>query len=755
MALTPITRQKFTGSAPQAGGLPAPHFGSASQALGRIGEALGKVENNIVKSMEEQAIAEGKEEGLKAGQEKVLQKREGRTLRDQAFNSVALQTFKGKQELVNRKQMGEAFVANSHSPAAYEKAVAEIRKTSLKGIPDELVPDFNNMIDKQLIVGLEASGREHTKTVNSANKAVAADVVTERLRGLERNAFALSGNDRANNMVLDDMESLRKTLVQYGPRGSFEFMGEKFEPDIGRSGVFTPLDMQGFMQAAEDGAIVNKALGQFDRAPGVSAKIAVRNGLRPAWESGELDISEGQLTSLENRMDGDIRSAKVENSAGLRALTNKVKQINGLVEKGFDIKPEDWNGIQAEVAANGDPLLAETLNAAKSLSQFQSSIKQLAPADLQLVVSEQRNQIEEAGGIEDFEQVRRLDVSEKLLTEMKTELRRDPISWGVRVGLIDNSPLVLEGDLAADSMDRRRAQADALARHYGITPRFMTDEEVSQLSEGLPGMTVDQKLALSNTIALGFGDDAAAVLNRVSDNNATFSHVGGLMLGGSQGNADVARNIFSGNIARIDDKNNILPSKIDLDTGYANLAGGALGASSKTRANVINAAKDIYTRKGLLAGLTSDEFDEDLWDQSLNEAAGAVFVDGAQYGGFGDYNGEKIVLPKGMTQDDFDQRLGSINDDKITTGVFGDVPRHVDGTIATADEIEDGVLISVGDGLYAIALNEDGTDLLVGSDPTRAFHFDAKRINVEFEPQSSLTGTVDLSLLGRFDDGKK
>lgn len=743
MARTPRRIGEFTGRAPGRQ-IAAPNFGDVSGSLDSIGRSLGGIEDQINKRLDEQAIKEGKAAGLAAGQRDELILMADDTLRGQAFNSVATQTFRGRIEIKIRGEMNAAFTANKDNPSALQQAFEDIRKANLKGVPAQVIPDVNNLIDKQALVGLEASGRIHEKNVLSANRATAADQLTAQMRGLEQTAFTIADPERGSNMVLDGVNEFRETLISFGPRGEFEFNGEVFQADINRSGVFAPADMQRFMRQVQDNVVSNKALGKFDRAQGIAAKVVVRDSIRPAWERGEIDLSEAQVTSLENRMDGDIRSARVEQNAGTRALTNKVRSINSLVEKGFDIKPDDWNAIQAEVTANGDPALAETLDAAKALSLWQNQIVQMDPATLQSVVNEQRDQIRTGGGIENLEQIRRLEVSENLLTEMKRELGRDPISWGVRVGLIDNEPIVLSGDQAADSMDRRRAQGNAVAERYGITPKFLTDEEASSLGTTLPTMTTDEKILLANTISVGFQEDASQILNRISDDNRGFAHVGGLVHGGSQGNTDVAKNILDGNLARIEQKIAILPPRSDLDTGFINLTGTALGGAPEMRVNVTEAAKDIYTIKGLRIGLTADDFDDDLWERSLNEAVGAVFVDGIQFGGFGDFNGAKIVLPRGMTQDDFDQRIAGLNDEKLSAGILGDIPRHADGTIVTADEFEDGFLISVGDGLYGIALNEDGTDILLGDNPGRAFTFDINELQIP-DPGEPL----DLSKVGQ------
>jgi len=722
------TIPEFTGRAPNRPAAPK-DFRGISGALGSIGNSLGKVEERINNSLDKQAAIEGRGAGIAAGQADELALMTDKTIRGRAFNQAALSTFQARSEIKISGELDAAFKINKNDPNAVQAAFDDIRVESLKGSPDQAAPGINNLIDKRLLVALEASGRIHEENVLSANRASAADQLTALSRSIEQSAFVLTGDERAASMVIDGFMDFKDALISYGPRGEFEFDGETFPIDPARTGVFRPEDMQRMMQQLNDGVIENKVLGKFDRAPGVAAKMAVRDSLRPAWAEGDLDLSEASLTSLENRLDGDIRALRTENSAGNRALANKVTRINSLVEKGFSIRPDDWSVVQAEVAANGDTVLAETLENAKALSLWQNELVQLTPVELQSVVNEQRNSISSEEGIRSFEQVRRLEVSERLLTEMKRELNRDPISWATRVGIIKSEPLTLEGPEALDSMERRHAQGLEVAAQYGIEAKFLTDEEVSGLSVALPEMTVDNKILLANTISGGFGPDAGSVLERVADDNGSFAHVGGLVHNGSQGNVDVARRILQGNLARVGQKTNILPPKSDLAAVFSDVAGTAL-ATSVTRETVIDAAKDLYTQAGLLMGLTSDEFDDELYAKSLNEAAGAVFINGTQYGGFADYQGNEIVLPRNMTIDEFDDRLSDITDDEIKSGIFVDIPRHVNGTIATADEINDGLLIPVGEGVYAVARNEDGTGLFVGSIPNQPFLIDINGLNV-------------------------
>ncbi len=717
----------FTGKAP---GRPAAakDFSGVGGALASIGNSLASVEERINDSLDQQAAIEGRDAGVAAGQVDELKLMTDKTIRGRAFNQAALSTFQARSEIKILGEMDAAFKINKNDPNAVQASFEKIRIESLKGSPDLAAPGINNLIDKRLLVALEASGRINEENVLSANRASAADQLTALSRLIEQSAFVLTGDERSASMVIDGVIDFKAALISYGPRGEFEFDGETFPIDVGRTGVFQPDDMQRMMQQLNDGIIENKVLGKFDRAPGLASKIAVRDSLRPAWVEGELNLSEASLTSLENRLDGDIRALRTENRSANRALANKVSRINSLVEKGFSIRPDDWNIIQAEVAADGDPVLAETLENARALSLWQNELVQLTPVELQSVINEQRNFISSDDGVQSFEQVRRLEVSERLLTEMKRELVRDPVSWASRVGIIKSEPLILEGAAALESMERRQAQGLEIATQYGIEAKFLTDEEVSGLSAALPEMTVDNKILLAGTISGGFGDDAGSVLERIADDNGSFAHVGGLIHNGSQGNIDVARRILQGNLARVGQKTNILPPKSDLDAVFSEVAGNAL-AATVTRETIIDAAKDLYTQTGLLIGLTSDEFSDDLYAKSLNEAAGAVFVNGTQYGGFENYNGQEILLPRNMNIDEFEDRLSDITDDEIRTGIFVDIPRHVNGEIATADEINDGILIPVGEGVYAIASNEDGTGLFIGSIPNQPFLFDINKLN--------------------------
>ncbi len=695
--------------------------GGVSQALDQMHRSVVSAAEHIEVNLTERAIREGEASGIEAGQLETLTLDQSNSARAQAFNAAAIKTFKGKQGVRISAALSQAYEQSKDNPGDVEAAFEDVRKEMLAGVPDTLVPDFDNQIDRAKIVALEQSGRLLEKRTLDDAVATATSAAQAKLKDLEVGAFSVSDLEKQTNLNAQNMAEYRDFLIQNGPRAGFTFDGEVFGPDVERTDAFSTVGMDRMMSDAGDRIVVSSALGRFDRAAGLPAKQEVRDGLRDAWEKGKLDITEQQLTQLENRMDGDIRQARTNNNAQLAGVKNRVASLNSLVEKGFDITSENWEAVQAEVDAAGDPGLAQALESSRALSEFQSSMRGLTPADMQLVVSKLRADMQP--GVSDFQQVRELDVAEKLLSEASREIARDPLSWGNRVGVVALEPMSFAGPEGMASMQRRQSQAEAVASHYGIAPKYLTDEEATQVKGVLSGLDAQGQVDLVATVQQGFGEEAArSVFARLSSDNPMFGHAAGLMASGLAPMRDVALDMLTGRELR-QGGDEVVPGPLDLESVVNDLEGGSLSFAGGTRKTVLDAAKNIYAVRALRSGITSsDDFDDDLFEDAMNMAVGGINVDGVWYGGFGDYSGLQTVLPTAYSQDAFDAALEKVTDDWLTVNGV----RHGNGDVLTQDEFEAARLIPVGDGKYMIDLSENATRLMAGLDPSAPFVLDVR-----------------------------
>ncbi|MCF6216848.1 MAG: hypothetical protein L3J58_11845 [Emcibacter sp.] len=714
--------------------------GEAFEAVAGFTDAADSINASLMQRRDAIFIRDAKEAGARAGRQGKPELQRDVSAQAEAFNAAALETYSVRTESDIRRKLFDAYNANKNNPGAVESSFEAIRKDAKKGVLPELHTGIDRLINTELLTGLEASGRIQEKRILDSARASAADVTADQLDSIERHSFSIADSARNAAIVSGEMEALEGILLRHGPKGEFKFNGKTLPDDPNRTGAYSVQDIGRILEQAQDRAAVGRVMGEFDRSEKLQDKMALRDDLRPAWEAGKLKITEGQVRALENRMDADIRRSQVENNASVSKLSREIRDVNKHIEGGFQVSAQDMDGLQARVSATGNGALAENLDALRRKATLQQRLRIMTPSSLELVINDIEGQIADADGVATFEQAENLGMARTLQSEMSREVKRDPLSWANRVGVAEVDPIFFqdtptddapdgEPGSAINSMQRRQAQAEAVAEFYGIPPKYLTDEEAAQISGLLPTADVADQLDMVERINAGFGEEASkAVLARLSSDNPMFAHAGGIMADGLPGSRAIAGEILAGVLAQ-KEGNKVSIDAIVAPSIFADMEGGSLAFSVEARGNILKAAENIYTTRALQAG-TSDVFDQDIWEASLDAAVGGVIIDGEKFGGFGDFNGEAAVLPTGFSQDAFDD----IFDRDMGPWLLNEGVRHGDGTALTADEFEDARLLNVGEGLYMIDLSEDGTRIMSGVLPGQPFILDARQLSEDPRP---------------------
>lgn len=421
---------------------------------------------------------------------------------------------------------------------------------------------------------------------------------------------------------------------------------------------------------------------------------------RQLLENGSLDeiLTAETKNILVNDNEVELRRLDAERSAAITAARFEIRDTIDLLKKGFN--PGAERLIQMESVARADPALADDLAQAQQLFNFQRVARTWTPADLQNWINREAAALSGKKGVKPIEAAR-LEMGESLLASMAETLRADPLTWAARVGVREIAPLNLTDADAAMSIARRKADAQEVAGYYGVKPRYFTDDEAAQLSSLVDGLNVDGKMQLALVLSEGFGDASRDVFAEFAGGGAsTFAHAGGLVAVGA---LPAARDTFAGMAARTDGMKG--PPAAERQMRENEIA-GAFAHDPGTALAHADAAEAIYIARAARRGLGegAEAYDDDLWNRAQQEAAGAVFAEGRQFGGITDYNDWPVVVPRNIEIDDFGDTIGKIRDQDLTGA------QHTGGQAVTAAEIEAGWLVTVGHGLYRIAL----TDPLLG-----------------------------------------
>lgn len=134
-------------------------------------------------------------------------------------------------------------------------------------------------------------------------------------------------------------------------------------------------------------------------------------------------------------------------------------------------------------------------------------------------------------------------------------------------------------------------------------------------------------------------------------------------------------------------------------------------------------ATNIYAYGMAQRGFT--DWNEDAWRVGLRRAAGSYRVGGVPAGGFGDYHGAKVMLPIGMTEDEFTTRYARADLPALSAAAGGRTPVYDDGHPYTGDALKRLVPVVTPSGRYRLT---DGAGHFVAAQGGGAFEFDVRAL---------------------------
>lgn len=428
----------------------------------------------------------------------------------------------------------------------------------------------------------------------------------------------------------------------------------------------------------------------------------------------------------------EISRRDVEANAVRQGIRSQIQEVKGIIRTGFDPGDNRMTGLENAIAKIGDADLSWQLAGLRSDLAFQTEVRTWSPGDLQNWVSSEEARLD-AGGVVSAEGAHRVELARDLLSTMRTEVARDPLSWANRAGIRQVSSLTLTGNQAEATMRTRVADALAVSDHYGIAPKFLTDEDRTQLKSALEGSGVDEKLAIVKRIREGFGNHAFEVLAEISGDAPVLVHAAGLAAGA--GSPQAAHDALIG-FEAIKAGNKILPKHTDMNIWADEILGSALGQVPRTRSALLTTAKGIYAARALRQGLGPNdegELREILWKRSVQEAAGAVY-DGAgnRWGGIAEWNDRQVLIPREIRADEFEDLAESLSAVDARGGLwnFEGAPRYGDGTPFDWEDLDDAYLIVFDHGRYFVSVTDPETDdpkFLAGDGPGGRYVLDLIR----------------------------
>lgn len=567
---------------------------------------------------------------------------------DEAGSKVYLQTL----DTEIRSTTSQLFDKYKDDPAGLQKGLSELRGALGRDhVFPEIQADYEVGFDRLAGQYLEQARRNQTAKIKQQDRA---DFI-ERTAALEtEQQRQLADFDPSSPGAADAIASSQEAIDQH------------FDSAVER----------GILDA--DDAASAKLTSRRDAALGFYSKQALAldaAGVGAMRKRMEQDFADGGISGLDgqgwetlNKGLAALEQKKL--TAERRAVKDfraRGDRMAGLVERGADVDPAELAryALDAGKTAAGKAALQETYTKI-SLAR---AVRDLPLPEARAHVAGLKKQY----GEEPTEaQARTLALGEKMLEAKRKAIVTDSVTYAESHGLAPATPLLSEAanpeEIAQTMESRVKAAADTAPR-LGVQPRYLKKGEATALAKMVKADPANGA-QLAGAIVAGAGVDAPAVLAEFGNDAPMIAAAGSIII--ADGSSAAAEDAIAGMTTGANGKR---LTGLKPETARKSLTatiGGAMALQPKDR-QLIGTAADAIARKRISdQGLdpASDEAIE-VHDQAVQEAAGAVFDRGRQYGGFTDVgggffsSGSRVWVPSDIAADQFGEVLGSITNEDL------------------------------------------------------------------------------------------
>jgi hypothetical protein len=633
--------------------------------------------------------------------------RKNGTIRGEAFDAAAMQSYGWRMQQGLVTDLAEAYDKHQDDPAGYEAAIGKIRQDFakeplLKGGP--LGEAFEQTFTEKTAIGRMSVASRHEARLKAAARQATVDGLEATRKSLERDAYLVGGNPAGDEALTAQMNRISAQVDAAVSNGTYSAAeGAKVKKAF-QNTVFAARTEGTFDALATPEEQMNFALGIMDDyAAGEGAYADL--GLDEARQlSNELfnrattnqnrfiAANKGERAQVETLLEDDV-AAIAATGSGLpedSGLTpDKVEQLLGsdglqAWRNAQDLAQQGWQataGMELETPTEMSArLMALKPDAAKPGFVNQQKVFEAAIARRDAVLEERTT---------------------------------DPLGQASRAKMIELTPIDTSSPEAlSSSIASRRIAAEAVSREYGIAPVIFRPEERKALAQAFLAHP-DLLPGFATTLTAQLGELAPTALGELSEAGPELAHVAGIAL--ATGDSSAALDLADVLKRRQDKTLKVkMPGDGKLTSASAEILGPALHMKPDDRAAVLATASMLFEQDAATIGFDPDEIDKPgsaaqaSYARAVDRALGMRVINGEKWGGVIEQNSRQTVAPTFMPAAELGTVLSSLRDEDL-----GKMPpiQTANGVAVTAGDIRQGYLVAVGDGRYRIALGDpDGFD---------------------------------------------
>jgi hypothetical protein len=611
------------------------------------------------------------------------------TIYGRAYNVAGTQTYLQQLKLTLIQDQSAVYDRYKDDPAMLQKALGELEQAHLREhVFPEIAADYKLDFGARalsLVQQAKAAQEIRVKAQDKADFFTRSGVLEdEKSRAL----VALRPDDVTSVARLHDLQNS---------------VDAHYDAAVAR-GILDPMDAAEYKGKSRGEMTVGFYMKQAEGKNADEIRT-MRADMATDYGKGELpDIRGEDWEQIDRGLAAAEQTRRTQDRQASASLRERGKTLVERHASGLGAAPDELNRFQLDGATAPD-----------GAAIVQSTLAQLRVADAlrtRNVHDVEKNLdtfLARPDGTVDSED---RQFSRDLIARHKAALAADPLAVAEKFGVVKTlEPMPVDGsadpETAAALFRQRMATAEAVAEHFGVPARYFRPEEVTQIDK-LVKTQPEKALALAGGLVRAAGRNAPGILRELGESAPAMADAGDII--SSSGNARAALDLLSGYGQTPEGKPYPDIPNTKRKASVKTVTGSSLMFDPEAQTGLDSAAAAIARKR--LYDLGIDPKSEDapeIYEQAVQEAAGATFAGRTQFGGFTDFDpgfgwsSGRVHVPPAMRADKFAEVIDALEDRDLGELVAAN------GKKWNASDFQRAMPVAVNGG-YAFSLNDPSSD---------------------------------------------
>ena len=361
---------------------------------------------------------------------------------------------------------------------------------------------------------------------------------------------------------------------------------------------------------------------------------ALRKEIRKDYAAGNMPNVDGAAWQ---RIDTQLIRMESGATADQREALGKVQQVaRSIVTRaadGYDIAADEMDALRT--AAANVPDGAAIVEDTQTLVDLSQALKGGPIAQAETMLKDLRAKI---GKSPTARQAALLQQAEAMVAQTRQALAQDPLGYAANAGVIPDPQTVTDVQSPEDLQRLITLRGDLAARvqaHFGVPAKLFRPGEAAAL-EGL--MKADPVAGAQIAGAVIRGTDRPQDVLKEFGRTAPVLAAAGTIIA-SSGNVQAAADAIAGSGKQEDGRSYSVKGASARRQAGPDVTGTAMIFQPDDEKRILDTAEWIARKRMADLGMEADDAQADgIYEQAINEAAGATFAGDVQYGGFTAYD---------------------------------------------------------------------------------------------------------------------